>query len=494
MDWRNKLDLIQNKIRGQLHARKIDDLEGVYQLMAEFDRDNSGYLDKDEFQKFLSKIGVFLTTQELRAVYDKYDQNKDGNIAYAEFVNLIRENMSEKRINVVRSTFSFLDQSRQGRLQLESLYRLYQAKNHPRVRTRQKTSEQITKEFVNAISKRSKDGQSINEEEFLNYYADCNATLPSEKEEYFTDLLTSTWGVTSGADYVSPERLAQLEIILFEKIRQKTVTKDDEGKTAKKAFMYFDLENKGTIDIYQFAQALQKFGCVFSEKEIQALFNKYDADKSGRLCYDEICGLIALMGSGNNANVNPVFQIARAPPQDTLNRIRNDLIKKGQHSVIRMATIFTNSDKNKNGTLNRQEFQWAMKESGLLLTKTEYDNLFRYFDKNCDDEVSFVEFIAFVRKPLSQYRLDLANQLWNRISNGESQISSQLLKQYYDSSKSHDVNTNIKTVADANKDFHDIWKDIQVVNQQHFIEYLTDISALIDNDQAFEKFIRYAWK
>lgn len=38
-----------------------------------------------------------------------------------------------------------------------------------------------------------------------------------------------------------------------------------------------------------------------------------------------------------------------------------------------------------------------MKESGFNLTKTEYDNLFRYFDKNCDDEVSFVEFIGFFR-------------------------------------------------------------------------------------------------
>lgn len=43
-------------------------------------------------------------------------------------------------------------------------------------------------EFGNAISKRSKDGQSINEDEFLNYYADCNATLPNEKEEYFSDV------------------------------------------------------------------------------------------------------------------------------------------------------------------------------------------------------------------------------------------------------------------------------------------------------------------
>jgi Ca2+-binding EF-hand superfamily protein len=66
-------------------------------------------LDKDEFQKFLSKIGVFLTVQELRSVYDRYDANRDGNIAYAEFVSLIRENMSEKRVNIVRNAFRFLD-------------------------------------------------------------------------------------------------------------------------------------------------------------------------------------------------------------------------------------------------------------------------------------------------------------------------------------------------------------------------------------------------
>ena len=38
-----------------------------------------------------------------------------------------------------------------------------------------------------------------------------------------------------------------------------------------------------------------------------------------------------------------------------------------------------------------------MKDSGLLLTKTEYDNLYKYFDKNYDDQVSFHEFISFFR-------------------------------------------------------------------------------------------------
>lgn len=43
-------------------------------------------------------------------------------------------------------------------------------------------------EFANAIVKRSRDGETIEENEFLNYYADCNATLPHEKEEYFVDV------------------------------------------------------------------------------------------------------------------------------------------------------------------------------------------------------------------------------------------------------------------------------------------------------------------
>jgi Ca2+-binding EF-hand superfamily protein len=101
--------------------------------MAEFDSDRSGtlwysisigYLKKDEFTKFLAKIGVFLTTQELRSVYDNYDLNKDGKIAYGEFVSLIRENMSEKRlftltkyrINIVRTAFRFLDKKNEGRV------------------------------------------------------------------------------------------------------------------------------------------------------------------------------------------------------------------------------------------------------------------------------------------------------------------------------------------------------------------------------------------
>lgn len=78
MDWKNKLYNIQNKVKFQLHAKKIDDLESLYKLIdvshlflknedknyyKQCDLDHSGYLDKDEFLKFLSRLGVFLSTQ-----------------------------------------------------------------------------------------------------------------------------------------------------------------------------------------------------------------------------------------------------------------------------------------------------------------------------------------------------------------------------------------------------------------------------------------------
>lgn len=87
------------------------------------------------------------------------------------------------------------------------------------MRTRHKTAQEVRNEFANAITKKSRDGVTISASEFLEYYADVNATLPKEKEDYFVDILLTTWGITSSANYVSAERLADLKVILYEKIR-----------------------------------------------------------------------------------------------------------------------------------------------------------------------------------------------------------------------------------------------------------------------------------
>jgi Ca2+-binding EF-hand superfamily protein len=130
---------------------------------------------------------------------------------------------------------------------------------------------------------KSSDGKTLNENEFLDYYADLNSCVPIEREDFLIDTILRTWGMAYGKDYVSAARVQEIEDILYEKIRQKTETKVSEGKTGKAAFKYFDLADSGECDIENFTRALEKFGCKFSPIEIRTLFDKYDTNQSGTI-------------------------------------------------------------------------------------------------------------------------------------------------------------------------------------------------------------------
>lgn len=78
MDWKNTFPNILNKIKTQLHSKKLDDLSSVYKVLNDCDKDRSGTLDRDEFTNFLTKIGVFLTVQEFRTISDIFDKNQDN--------------------------------------------------------------------------------------------------------------------------------------------------------------------------------------------------------------------------------------------------------------------------------------------------------------------------------------------------------------------------------------------------------------------------------
>lgn len=223
-------------------------------------------------------------------------------------------------------------------------------------------------------------------------------------DTYFVKLVTDSWGLTADKSAVSAKRITELEAILFEKVRQRTHGADDEGKTAKRFFKHFDLDGRGTVSPAEFKQALETLGCTFKPNELSAIFNKYDTNGSGQLDWEEFAGIYALRGTGNNPNVNPVFGLTRQAPTAVLDKIRGVLKDKGIYGVRELVRLFQKFDTNKDTKLDRHEVQWVLKQNGQNLSPSEFESVFKFFDKNNDGCITISEFIAGIRGDLNAKR------------------------------------------------------------------------------------------
>lgn len=125
---------------------------------------------------------------------------------------------------------------------------------------------------------------------------------------------------------------------------------------------------------------------------------------------------MALRGTGNNPNVNPVFGLTREPPHQVLEKIRSVLRAKGIYGIRELVALFRKFDSNSDSKLDRHEIQWVLKQNGQNLTPSEFERIFKYFDKNGDGFISISEFVRGVRGELEGARAACVNDVWRRIA------------------------------------------------------------------------------
>lgn len=123
---------------------------------------------------------------------------------------------------------------------------------------------QVAKEFAEAIEYHAEGGY-VSEKGFLEFYADLNALLPETHDDYFCNTVIDTWGLKGSPKMVGPEQMAKIETYVFEKIRQRTHGVEDEGRTAKKYFKFFDMNESGVLEFDEFQKALAAAGAELRE-------------------------------------------------------------------------------------------------------------------------------------------------------------------------------------------------------------------------------------
>uniref|UniRef100_A0A0K0E4K6 Calmodulin n=1 Tax=Strongyloides stercoralis TaxID=6248 RepID=A0A0K0E4K6_STRER len=68
---------------------KDDDLKAIFK---EFDLNGDGFIQKDELNQVMTKMGQAPTNEELSAMFNAADKDRDGNIDFEEFLSIAHAN------------------------------------------------------------------------------------------------------------------------------------------------------------------------------------------------------------------------------------------------------------------------------------------------------------------------------------------------------------------------------------------------------------------
>lgn len=85
---------------------------------------------------------------ELQALVKYYDSNNDGCISYQEFINGLREELSERRTKITEKAFRLLDRSGEGVITASDICAIYDVAKNPDYLNSRLTKQQILENFL----------------------------------------------------------------------------------------------------------------------------------------------------------------------------------------------------------------------------------------------------------------------------------------------------------------------------------------------------------
>lgn len=149
--------------------------------------------------------------------------------------------------------------------------------------------------------------------------------------------------------------------------------------------------------------------------------------------------------------------------------------------------------------LNWDEFSRGMKDAGLDLDADHLRELFDMFDKDKSGSVSLNEFLLQIRPPLSENRLSLIRQAFQKMDKtGDGVITVDDLRNVY-SVKAHPQFQSGELTEEQILDkflsnFDTENASDGKVTEEEFINYYSGVSSSIDEDGYFDLMMRQAWR
>jgi len=157
---------------------------------------------------------------------------------------------------------------------------------------------------------------------------------------------------------------------------------------------------------------------------------------------------------------------------------------KGMNGMRSMITLFRKFDVNGDNRLDRHEISWLLKQNGHYLTEAEFEQLFRYFDKNNDGVLTLSELINGVRGQMSDARTAVVKEAWQRMCY-EKEMNVDEFRKFYQEENVSEKFASMMQDMDFNTDGK--------IQYSEFCDYYTNISPSFNEDFAFKEFVYSSW-
>jgi hypothetical protein len=123
-------------------------LIGLQRIFKILDDDCSGKLEIQEFWKGICDFRLKFSQEECRRLFDLFDKNGDGAIDFDELLSTIKGDMGPFRKDLIKRVFKKLDYNDNGVIEIDDVKQCYNARNHPDVRSKKKTEQEVLQEFM----------------------------------------------------------------------------------------------------------------------------------------------------------------------------------------------------------------------------------------------------------------------------------------------------------------------------------------------------------
>lgn len=420
----NDMMMLRQKIRSQW--------KDLLQAFRAADKDKSGTLDDAELRRVLHRFNVDLGDSQFAELMQEIDEDRDGQVSYAEFMKFFGKGQAEDRIlhtvvhNVtlkqaqtmltdkmaerygagpqassqMKKTLGHFDSGKTGSITVDAfksaMIEFASLEFEPEIMAEmlRPFNDNGKIDYIQFVQKGLGDSGSTGIDVGRRKYSRNN----SHDEKPQSPPMDAPAN-PAPADTAGVKKMLQL---IAEKVEAKS-------RNIAVTFRNFDEDKSGAVDYDEFRKGLMHLGVEMTDSDFAKLLAVVDNDKSGCINYQEFVEDLkhvdeqtgGFLGDPHaqkktaaaKVSIVEPTPIVHAAPGRSSGSILQQIADKVEQKSKNIRIVFRNFDEDKSGSVDYQEFRKGLEHIGIHLTDVDFQTLLGVVDNDNSGTIDYNEFV-----------------------------------------------------------------------------------------------------